>query len=88
MFPIEDEIFSCGPQLRCDFSAKKDEGKNITVLRNDKRISTLFSFSEKMDSSLTFALHSLKIYWALDHKRGHFLQMEASEIQQVARYAS
>lgn len=60
LFPVEDEIVSRGPQVRCDFSAKKDEGENITVLRNNKQLSTPSSFSEKMESSLTFALHSLK----------------------------
>ena len=60
LFPVEDEIVPRGPQICCDFPAEKDEGEDITVLRNSNRISTGFDFSDEVKPLLTFALHSPK----------------------------
>ena len=60
LFPVEDEIVARGPQICCDFPAEKDEGEDVTVLRNSNRISTGFDFFEEMELLLTFALHSPK----------------------------
>ena len=60
LLPVEDEIVPRGPQICCDFPAEKDEGEDITVLRNSNRISTGFDFSDELKPLLTFALHSPK----------------------------